>query len=104
MGRFWHDMKISLRDGYQKVSEKTGEMTRIGKLKIEILTVKREIERLLLELGGRLYQMLKETPDTDIRTQHLLTDISEKIKPLEVRLKYLNEEVERIRKESGGLD
>lgn len=101
MSILWDNIKKGIIEGIQTVSEKTEEMTNIGRLKIQILATKRDIEKNFIELGGRIYQMIDEKKEIqfqkDKQIQHLVTTIRQNEKKLE----NLKKEIERIRKEDG---
>ncbi|MCK4559437.1 MAG: hypothetical protein KAV45_06605 [Calditrichia bacterium] len=79
------------------MSEKTGEMTQIGRLKIEIIAVKRDIEKAFIELGGRVYHNLEEKHEDDILSDQRIKKLVKDIKALELKLKTLEEKIEQVR-------
>jgi len=97
MATTWIKIKKSLSDGYQNISDKTGEMTRIGRLKIEMIALKRDIEKAFIELGGRVYHGLEEKHKDgildDLRIQELVNDI----RSLESKLKILDKKIDQVR-------
>ena len=93
----WHKIKKSMADGYMNLSEKTGEMTQIGRLKIEMIALKRDIERAFIELGGRVYHGLEEKNDDDILADLRIKKLVKDIQALELKLKALEQKVEKVR-------
>jgi hypothetical protein len=63
MSKIWEDIRKSIKDLGKEAATKTGEftkiardkaeeVTKIGKVKLEILQIKRDIDRYYSELGG----------------------------------------------------
>ena len=76
----WNNIKKGLMDGIHTATDKTSEYTKIGRIKIDILGVKKEIEEKLLELGGRLYDMVAEKEMYDIKSDKRVMQLIEQIK------------------------
>ncbi|MEJ2544894.1 MAG: hypothetical protein P8Y99_12580 [Calditrichaceae bacterium] len=97
----WTNIKKGLMDGIHTATDKTSEYTKIGRIKIDILAVKKEIEEKLLELGGRLYDQVVEKNKYDVRNDKYIIQLIEQIKELENELKKYNEELKRIKIDDG---
>ncbi len=97
MGTTWEKIKKGMSEGFQNLTEKTGEMTQIGRLKIEIIAVKRDIEKAFIELGGRVYHNLEEKHEDDILSDQRIKKLVKDIKVLELKLKTLEEKIEQVR-------
>ena len=97
MGTMWEKIKQGVSEGFQNLSEKTGEMTQIGRLKIESIAVKRDIEKAFIELGGRVYHKLEEKHEDDILADMRIKKLVKDIKSLELKLKSLEEKIEQVR-------
>jgi len=97
----WANIKKGFMEGIQSASDKTSEYTRIGRIKIDILGVKKEIEEKLLELGGRLYDQIAEKRNYDIQNDKYILQLIEQIKELEIELKKYNHELNRIKADEG---
>lgn len=97
MGTAWNKIKKSMSDGYKNLSEKTGEMAQLGRLKIEMIALKRDIEKAFVELGGRVYHGLEEKHDDDILADLRIKNLVKDIKSLEIKLKTLEKKVEQVR-------
>ena len=57
---FFDEVVTTVKDGLNKLAEKTDQLTQIGRLKLDIISLKREIEKNFAELGGRVYQLATE--------------------------------------------
>ena len=96
MGTTWSKLRKGITEGIRDVSEKTGEMTKIGRLRIEIISLKRDIEKAFIELGGRVYHKL-ENKETDIQTDQQINKLLKDIKSFETKLKDREEKIEQVR-------
>lgn len=99
----WDNIKKGFLEGIHSATDKTSEYTKIGRIKIDILGVKKEIEEKLLELGGRLYDQVAEKSNYNIENDKFIMQLIEQIKELEKELKKYGEELKRI-KVTDGID
>ena len=99
--KLWSNIKKGLMDGIHTATDKTSEYTKIGRIKIDILGVKKEIEEKLLELGGRLYDQVVEKENYDVQNDKYIMQLIEQIKELENELKKYSEELKRIKIDDG---
>ena len=87
MEDLWGKIKKSVMDGASFAAEKTEELTKLGKVKIEILNLKRKISNNFTELGGITYEALKsENVEEELK--------SEKVNALISTIKELESELE----------
>lgn len=56
----WGKIRKTVVDGVTIAAEKTEEYTRMGKAKLDVLTVKRNITKLQTDLGAHIYQAVQE--------------------------------------------
>lgn len=87
-------------EGYQNISEKADEVTKIGRTKIEIIAAKRDIEKLFVELGGRFYNNFN-SKKIDLYQDKEILELISQIKEKENELEKLKEKIDRIKKEDG---
>jgi gas vesicle protein len=99
MDTLWNRVKKNLVDWYEMAYDKTDEMARIGKKKVEITGLNRSIEKHFSEMGGRVYDLIVEqghrgnkTADDDV-VQRLVAEVKE----LESRLQQKEGEIESIK-------
>ena len=99
MDDLWTKVKKNLVEWYETAYDKTDELARIGKKKIEITGLNRSIEKHFSEMGGRVYDLIVEqghrgnkTAD-DEAVQRLVAEVKE----LEERLRVKEEEIETIK-------
>ena len=60
MASLWDDVKNAIVDGYVYASDKAEELSQIGRAKVEILRVNRQIARTMSEIGGRAFDLIEK--------------------------------------------
>jgi hypothetical protein len=93
----WNKIRKGLSDGFKNLSDKTAEMTKIGRLKIEIIALKRDIEKAFIELGGRVYHQFEEKTEENILSDQRIKKLLKDIKSFETRLKSLELKIQQVR-------
>jgi len=94
MSTLWDDIAKTIREGVDSVVEKTEELTKIGKAKVEIINIKRNIEKHFAELGGKVYQLIVEEKQTKIASNTDVKNIINLVKELEKELKAKEAELQ----------
>lgn len=100
MSSLWEDIKKTVMEGVTIATEKTEEYTKIGKVKVEILSVKRNVEKAFAQLGGEVYTLLVDKKVTDVAGNPKVKQLIEKINGLKKSLKAKEKEIEAIKKET----
>ena len=103
MDTLWNKVKKNLVEWYETAYDKTDELARIGKRKIEMTGLNRSIEKHFSELGGRVYDLIVEQGHRGNKTadDEVVQRIVAEVKELETRLRQKEEEIGAIRGESG---
>jgi hypothetical protein len=96
----WEKIRKNIGSTFRSLSEKTGEITRIGRLKLEIVAVKRDIEKAFIEVGGRVFQSFEKKQTGSILSETEILDLIEGIRKKQSRLQDLEKEIEQIRDQS----
>jgi hypothetical protein len=100
MDTLWDKVKKNLVDWYGTAYEKTDELARIGKKKIEVAGVNRAIEKHLSELGGKVYDLIEvQGKGGVIAKDSDVARLIEEIGGLEEQLKEKEQEIEAIKAE-----
>ena len=60
MSPLWEDIKKKLKEGVTVAAEKTEEYTKIGKVKVEILNINRNIDKTFTNLGREVYTLIDQ--------------------------------------------
>ena len=102
MANLWDDIAKTIRDGVDTVVEKTEELTRIGRIKVDILNIKRNVEKNFSELGGRVYQLISKEKNAAISTDKEAKEIIECIKILEKELDDKKSELAKVKSKKSG--
>ena len=97
MASLLDELAKNIRTGISSVAAKTEELTKIGKIKVEILGIKRNIEKNFTELGGKVYHLLVEEKDSQVASNAEVKKIIDQIKDLEKQLRTKNQELEQVK-------
>lgn len=96
---FWDDLANLFKKGISTVAKKTDEYTKIGKIKVDIIGIKREIDKKFSELGGRTYQLIVEENNTKVSSNEEVKIIIENINQLNQKLQENKAELQQVREE-----
>lgn len=95
MASLWDDIAKTIREGVDTVVEKTEELTKMGRTKVDIINIKRNVEKNFAELGGKVYHMIVEEKKTQIAGNKEIKEVIARIKDLERQLDEKNKELEQ---------
>ena len=98
MEKLWEKIKKSVVEGVTFAAEKTEEITKLGKAKLDILGVKRKISKNFTELGGLMYDAIKDGKAEDVLKSSELEVLVSSVKDLEKELREKEEEFENLKK------
>lgn len=88
-----------VKQGFKIAAEKTDELTKIGKLKFDIMATHRKIKQNFEELGGKVYELLKSGKSKKaVRDDKDISNIIKEIKSLEKELTKQEKELKKITK------
>ena len=96
---FWDDLAGFFKKGVSVVAQKTDEYTKIGKIKVDVIGIKREIDKQHTAIGKKVYQLIAEEKNTKIATNEEIKEAIDKVKELNVKLSQKKEELEAVRNE-----
>ena len=91
--RIWN----KLRDGILAAGSKTSDFTKLGRIEIDVLGIKKETEEKLIELGGRVFHVVNDQGQTDIGDNKEIIHLIAQLKELEEELAAYKVEKERIK-------
>jgi len=97
MSGLWEDITKTIRDSVDTVVEKTEELTKIGRIKIDILSTKRQLEKYFSELGGRVFHIIVDEKKSQIASNPEVKELIERIKKLEIEFDEQKGELEKIK-------
>ncbi len=96
---FVDDLTNMVKKGISTVAKKTDEYTKIGKIKVDIIGIKRDIDKKFNELGGKTYQLIAEENNSKIAANEEVKKIIENVKQLNQSLEAKKNELEQVRAE-----
>ncbi|MBO8152826.1 MAG: hypothetical protein DRP91_03575 [Candidatus Neomarinimicrobiota bacterium] len=106
MGNIWKSLKKTMDGVLKKASEITREaadraeeVTRLGKIRLEIFQIKKDVEKKQAELGSLVYDEIKDSDKKRIEISENMRAIIKEIKDLEKKLKAKEEEYNKIKAE-----
>ena len=100
MDTLWDKVKKNLVEWYDTAYEKTDELARLGKKKIEMAGLNRAIEKHLSELGGTVYDLIEvQGKGGVIAKDEKVSKLVEEVKGLEEQLKAKEQEIDAIKAE-----
>lgn len=98
---FWNKLKKRLRDVSSAAADFTEEQALIGKLKFDILTLKRKIDRKQREIGEKVYGMSSKSPKPDpfrnSEIKQLIVEIAELELQVEAKRASITEVADQVR-------
>ena len=89
----------NIRDGLELVVDKTEEYGKIGKLKVDIFSIKRNIEKQFTELGGRTFEVLTGEGPKTVAKDEEVKKIVEELQGLEEQLQKKESEIELVKED-----
>ncbi|MEO0098004.1 MAG: hypothetical protein ABIK99_02535 [candidate division WOR-3 bacterium] len=95
MPSLWERVKSWLEDTTEQALKEAEDLTKKGRLKMQILSLNRSIKEQFSELGGLVYQLI-DAPE-DIRENAKVKEIVSKIKDLEKELKEKEKEYQNMK-------
>lgn len=97
MSTLFDDITKTIREGVDTVVEKTEELTKIGKLKVEIINIKRQIEKNFAELGGKVYHLVSEEKKSQVASNKDVKELIDHVKKLESQLEEKNLDLQKVK-------
>jgi hypothetical protein len=100
MDNAWERIKKGLKEGAALSMEKIEEYTKIGKLKIEEFSAKRKIERNLVDIGERVYDLIADGKAGEVEKDVAVTRAIGNIKGLKNELLEIEAKIKSVQQES----
>jgi len=99
----WEDVRDWLSDATRTAIREAEDLSRRGRLKVEIMNLSRRIEKKLAELGGVVYDRATREPETPVVLDAALRQRVQTIAKLEAERekKRVEYESEKARKKRG---
>ena len=94
--KFFDDVVKTVKVGFDKVVAKTDQLTHLGRLKMDIMSINRDIEKNYTELGTRVYLLIAKGNNTSVNEDNQVQSLNEKIDDLEERLALKKDEYDHV--------
>lgn len=106
MENIWKSLKKTLDGALKKAGEitreaadKAEEVTKLGKIKLEIFQIKKDIEKKQAELGSLIYDKIKDSDKKRLEISENMRAFVKDIEELEKKLKAKEEEYNKVKVE-----
>lgn len=96
--KLWQDVKKGVKDTVTYVTEKTEELTAIGRLKMDIAGIKRKTEKKYNDLGRIVYEKLEKEEGLVLDADEDVKQVMKEISSLGVELEQKEKELEEVGK------
>jgi hypothetical protein len=101
----WDNLRQGFKEGLQFTVQKTEELTRIGRLRLDIAGVRRQMEKAAAELGHLVFEQLHDSTEITLYVDVTMQDALQTLRNLEARLHRLEDQLERAtHKQDENLD
>jgi hypothetical protein len=100
MGTFWQDVKSSVKKGVSTAADKTEEYGKIGKVKLDIMNLNKQLDKTFKDLGEKAYETLKAKSKANLADDSAVKDMVAKIDELKKNVIDKEAEIEKIKAEA----
>jgi cell division protein FtsB len=94
----WDDVRVWLSDATKSALKEAEDLTRGGRLKMDILRLSRDIEKGLARLGGAVYDRMTKQPDASVAVDDELQQLVQEIRRLESEMKSTQQDYDAEKK------
>ena len=98
MESLWDRVKQNLREGLLVAAEKTEELAKLGKGKLDLMAIRHRIGSSFAELGGKVYHLITVDKVTAIIENKEVMGLIERVKTLEKQLKAKEAEIQQTKR------
>lgn len=96
----WSSAAIKKADEVSKLAvEKTGDFTKVSKIKLDIRQTQKDIDKNFEDLGRYIYIQVKDKKVTDFKTHTEFTDSIKKLDEFKSKINNFEKEIDNIKKE-----
>lgn len=96
----WNDVKKTVKNGLDVATEKTEEYTKIAKIKVDILTKKKDLDKSFRELGEKAYNHMTSGKKTALMESSGVKGLIDRIKKLQKEIRDKATEIGEIKKKA----
>ncbi|MFH1762097.1 MAG: hypothetical protein ABIA63_13445 [bacterium] len=98
MSTVWDRVLKNFKQGATVSAEKIEVYAKLGKIKIDIISIKRKMDAVFSELGGCFYSHLLKHPKTEFSDKPEVNNLVQRIKDLESEHNKLEEQLSNLKK------
>ena len=96
----WSAAAIKKADEVSKLAvEKTGDFTKISKIKLDIRQTQKDIDKNFEDLGRYIYMQVKDKNVTSFKTNTEFNETIKKLDDFKTKIKNFEKEIDNIKKE-----
>ena len=96
----WSSAAIKKADEVSKLAvEKTGDFTKISKIKLDIRQTQKDIDKNFEDLGRYIYMQVKDKNVTSFKTHNEFNDSIKKLDEFKSKINNFEKEIDNIKKE-----
>ncbi|MCJ7813389.1 hypothetical protein MUP95_08775 [bacterium] len=96
----WEEIKTKIKKGVAVAADKTEEYAKIGKIKLDIVKIDRNIDKAFSDLGKEAYNHFTDGKKTDIFKNAQVKGLITKINDLKVSIQTKENEIKSVKKEA----
>lgn len=96
MSNLFDEVKKNLKEWGSLAAHKAEMLTKVGRLKIDILSLNREIEKNFVELGGKVYELIYKEDQGRIKGNDEVKKIIQRIASFEETREGKMKEIENL--------
>jgi hypothetical protein len=94
----WDDVRVWLTDATKTALKEAEDLTRRGRLKMDLVRLSRELEKKMADLGVKVYGRYSRTPDAPITVDDELRGLMRDIAKIQADVEKSQQEYEAERK------
>lgn len=95
----WEDVGKGLKRIGSTAFKRSEELTRVGRVRIDIAGIRRNVDKAYRDLGEKVYNMITVEINFDIANNEEVKELIGRVRSLQEELKVREEELERLREE-----
>jgi hypothetical protein len=96
MEKILNDIFRSAREGFTVMAVKANDLARAGRLKLDVIAIKYQIDKLRADLGARVYHLLAVEKQAQISTDPTVQSLIRRIEELEGQVEYKRQQAHDI--------
>ena len=94
----WDDVRVWMTDATKTALREAEDLTRRGRLKMELVRLSRELEKKMADLGVKVYGRYSKTPDVPIAVDEELRALMRDIARIQAEVERSQQEYEAEKK------